>query len=159
MRTVSLIVGVIALIFGVGYFVTGSDDGPNVRAPEVVEAERSLSSGPESAERASGAEGTAGTYQDYDAEKVAQSDAEHIFLFFHATWCPSCRALDADIVANAETIPTDVEIYKVDYDTATDLKRQYGVTTQHSIIAITATGEAISDINHPLTLEGVLAII
>lgn len=98
----------------------------------------------------------AGIYMAYDADKVAKSTAHHIILFFHATWCPSCRALDADIVKNAKNIPGMVEIYKVDYDTSIALKKKYGITTQHSIIEIAADGTAKGNITHPATLADVL---
>jgi len=90
---------------------------------------------------------------------VANSDAEHIVLFFAASWCPSCRALDKDILANQGSIPSGVEIYKVDYDTAIALKKQYGVTTQHSLIEIASDGTAKSSITHPATLADVLKTI
>jgi thiol-disulfide isomerase/thioredoxin len=94
---------------------------------------------------------SSGTYATYSPEAVAQSNADKIVLFFHATWCPSCRALDRDIAANLSAIPTGVAIFKADYDTSTALKQQYGVTRQHSIILIKADGSAQSAITHPLT--------
>ena len=101
----------------------------------------------------------AGKYSTYSAAQIAESSAEHVILFFHATWCPSCRSLDKDIAANSDNIPAGVEIYKVDYDTATDLKKKYGVTTQHSVIEINADGTAKSKISHPRNFEGVIATI
>lgn len=174
MQTVPIVIGVLALIFGVGYLVTNTTEestvATEVSAPETtVEteaidteenslAEETVADDAEALEETT-TDTTPGVYTTYDAEAIAQSDAEHVLLFFHATWCPSCKALDADIVANADEIPPGVEIYKVDYDTATDLKRQYGVTTQHSIIEIAASGEALSNISHGLTLDDVLATI
>lgn len=162
MQTTSIVIGIIVLILGVGYLATNQD----YRAvDEVVTAESDSTEA--ATDRTSGNEtvgdihetDTVGTYQEYDATAIAESEAEHILLFFHATWCPSCRALDADIVANADNIPPGVEIYKVDFDTATELKRQYGVTTQHSVLEISPTGEAESAISHGLTLSDVLATI
>lgn len=169
MQTVPIVIGVVVLILGVGYLVTSNNEEVNeaVEEPvtEVIVSEETsttddFTNDEPSTSDVTSTENTApGVYAAYNADVVAGSDAEHILLFFHATWCPSCRALDNDIVANADNIPAGVEMYKVDYDTATDLRRQYGITTQHSIIEITASGEAESDISHPLTLEGVLATI
>ncbi len=174
MKNAPIVIGAIVLILGVGYLVTNTNNEAAPVTTETVENtvtevdtidETSVTENTEaidsteSAESETTATAESGVYTTYDAGAIAQSDAEHILLFFHATWCPSCRALDNDIVANADNIPAGVEIYKIDYDTATDLKRQYGVTTQHSIIEITADGKAESDISHPLTLEGVLATI
>jgi thiol-disulfide isomerase/thioredoxin len=174
MKNTPIIIGAIVLILGVGYLVTNNADEPTTVTEEAVtettsetevvateETTITEKSNDEVAttDSATTAPAAPGIYTIYDADTIAQSDAEHILLFFHATWCPSCKALDADIVANAGSIPAGVEIYKVDYDTSTALKRQYGVTTQHSIIEITASGETESSISHPLTLEGVLATI
>ena len=170
MQKISLIIGVIVLVLGVGYLATSSKDDTQVAKTtantETVPlesnqpiAEVDTPSTVESAEDASRVASVPGSYSAYDASKIAASDAEHILLFFHATWCPSCRALDTDIVKNAANIPAGVEIYKVDYDTSVELKRKYGVTTQHSIIEINKSGEAESSISHPLTLEGVLETI
>ena len=98
-----------------------------------------------------------GSYQDYDPAKVAASDAEHIILSFHAPWCPSCRALEQDITADLSAIPAGVEIYKVDYDTATELKQRYGITRQHSLIEIAADGTAEGSVTHPATLAQLVA--
>lgn len=175
MKTASIIVGVIVLILGIGYFVTNSETEPNQRAQGITQVDTpqysddvttqdttpdsDTKSAAQTNETKTDNAATTGTYQTYDAKKIAQSNAEHIFLFFHATWCPSCRALDADIASNIDSIPEGVAIYKIDYDTATELKRQYGVTTQHSIIEIDTEGTAKSSITHPLSLNEVIATI
>lgn len=94
---------------------------------------------------------SAGTYTTYSAEAVAESTADQIVLFFHATWCPPCRALDRDITANRGSIPAGVAIFKADYDMEISLKQQYGVTRQHSVLLIDSNGTARSSITHPLT--------
>ncbi|MCB9810751.1 MAG: thioredoxin family protein [Candidatus Nomurabacteria bacterium] len=98
----------------------------------------------------------AGVYKAYSASAVANSNAENIVLFFYATWCPSCRALDAEISSHLSSIPVGTEIYKVDYDTATELKKRYGVTTQHTLVQIKNDGTMVNkwsggDLKHLLT--------
>lgn len=170
MKNTSIIIGAIVLIIGVGYLVTNNASEPTTVTQEATTETEALATEEttiteESVDEVATTDLAAveaaapGVYTAYGADTIAQSDAEHILLFFHATWCPSCKALDANIVANAYSIPAGVEIYKVDYDTSAALKRQYGVTTQHSIIEITASGEALSRISHGLTLEDVLATI
>lgn len=95
-------------------------------------------------------------FKDYDAEQIANSDAEHIILFFHANWCPSCKALEEDIKANQASIPDNMEIYKVSFDTATELKSRYGVRVQHSLLEINQNGEAESTILHSSTLASLV---
>lgn len=87
----------------------------------------------------------AGSYVTYSPEALAALPADQkVVLFFKATWCPSCRALDADIKANLSTIPAGVTIMEVDYDTNTVLRRQYGVTTQHTLVQVDTTGVMVA---------------
>jgi thiol-disulfide isomerase/thioredoxin len=84
-----------------------------------------------------------GTYTDYAPELVAEADGD-IVLFFHASWCPSCRTQDASIVSGAAEIPADLTILKVDYDSSTELKREHGVTTQHTFVQVDSEGNQIT---------------
>ncbi|OLV18970.1 thioredoxin family protein [Deinococcus marmoris] len=64
-------------------------------------------------------------------------------LFFHATWCPNCRAADADILKKLDEIPADVVIFKTDYDKEVALKKQYGITAQHTFVLVDEGGKAL----------------
>ena len=97
-----------------------------------------------------------GEYADYSADKVAAADGK-VVLDFYADWCPSCRALDKDITANASDIPGDVTILKVDFDAETDLKKKYGVTQQHTLVQITSAGEQVAKWVGSPTLDSLLA--
>ncbi|MDV6375821.1 thioredoxin family protein [Deinococcus arenicola] len=74
----------------------------------------------------------------YDAAKGMKR-----VLFFHATWCPNCKAANADIVKNLGNIPADVVIFKADYDKEVALKKQYGITSQHSFVLVDDSGKAL----------------
>ena len=63
-------------------------------------------------------------------------------LFFFADWCPSCRADMAQIEDRIEELG-DITIVVVDYDRSRDLKKQYGVSYQHTYVQIDADGEAV----------------
>jgi thiol-disulfide isomerase/thioredoxin len=78
-------------------------------------------------------------YTTYSAESVdsALASGKKVALFFHATWCPSCKVLDKTL--SAETVPSDVVVFKVDYDSSTELKKKYGVTGQHTIVTLDAS--------------------
>jgi thioredoxin 1 len=77
-------------------------------------------------------------YMNYDEAKVkeALASGQKVALFFHASWCPSCKALDASINSSLSLIPQDALIVKVDYDTSTEMKKKYGVTSQHTTVLI-----------------------
>ncbi len=86
----------------------------------------------------------AGTYESYDQSKIANAEKGKVVLFFRAGWCPTCKALDADIMANLDSIPADLTILDVNYDTATELKKKYGVTYQHTLVQVDAKGNLIN---------------
>lgn len=85
-----------------------------------------------------------GQYMPYDASKLAFAKDGDVVLFFRASWCPTCRALDTDIKAKLSEIPQSVLILDVDYDKYTDLKKQYGVTYQHTLVQVDASGNMIT---------------
>jgi hypothetical protein len=83
-----------------------------------------------------------GSYRDYDPAAVADPGYDTTILFFHASWCPECRAFEQSIEAGP--IPDGVQILKVDYDASDDLKRQYEVTIQTTFVKVDADGERLS---------------
>ncbi len=101
-----------------------------------------------------------GSYEVYGQDKVSAASSEkNVVLFFRASWCPTCRALDADIRANLDKIPAKVTILDVDYDTYTDLKQKYGVTYQHTLIQVDASGNQIAKWSGSPTLASLLTNI
>ncbi|MBP6257096.1 thioredoxin family protein [Patescibacteria group bacterium] len=67
-----------------------------------------------------------------NAVKSALAEGKKVVLFFHAGRCPSCVKVNKDLIAS--TLANNSVIFKVDYDTMTDLKVQYGVTSQHTFV-------------------------
>lgn len=96
-----------------------------------------------------------GSFETYSAEKVATA-AGDVVIFFHATWCPSCRALVSNIEENIATIPAGTTILKADYDTETELKKKYGVTTQHTLVQVDSNGNLIKKWSGGSKLENLL---
>ncbi len=76
------------------------------------------------------------------AIQQALADGKRVALFFHATRCPTCRALAKDIQAHLADIDTNTLIFQVDYDTQVALKQKYGVTSQHTIVYLDQNMEA-----------------
>lgn len=81
-------------------------------------------------------------YMDYSPELAssAMKSGKTVVLFFAASWCPSCKALDKTIQADLGSIPGDTLVLKVDYDNSTELKKQYGVVTQHTTVVLNTDG-------------------
>jgi len=99
-----------------------------------------------------------GVYADYSVNKVAEAKGD-IILFFYAAWCPSCRTLDSDIQASLGDIPDGVTILKLDYDSETELKKRYGVRSQHTMVQVDNTGEKIQLWSGGNTLESIVSKI
>jgi thiol-disulfide isomerase/thioredoxin len=99
---------------------------------------------------------TAGSYLDYSRDAMAAATGARI-LFFHADWCPQCRALEEDILAQG--VPPGVSIFKVDYDTNQELRQRHGVTLQTTVVLLDAAEDSAASVvpyDDP-TLERVLS--
>jgi len=102
----------------------------------------------------------AGSYEAYAPEKVMLASATHdVVLFFRAGWCPTCRAVDADIKANLSKIPSSLAILDVNYDNSTALKQKYGVTYQHTFVQVDSNGNLIKKWIGSSTLAALIAQI
>jgi thioredoxin 1 len=75
------------------------------------------------------------TLADYNAkpEKFAETK---VIYFFHASWCPTCQAIDKEITSDPSKIPAGVTIIKTDFDTSTDLRKKFGVTQQYTFVQV-----------------------
>ncbi len=103
------------------------------------------SAAPDSGQPAAAGTAQAGSFTAYTPEAVSSaSESEKVVLFFHATWCSTCKLLASDIEANAANIPAGVKILKVDYDSETALKQKYGVTLQHTLVQVQPDGSQIA---------------
>ena len=100
-----------------------------------------------------------GTYEEYAASKIALAAKEDVVLFFHASWCPICRAIETEINKDPSKIPAGVHILKVNYDEATALRQKYGVTVQHTFVQVDAQGNSLGKWSDESTLAGVLGRI
>jgi len=77
------------------------------------------------------------SYIEYSQTAFEQAEGTRV-LFFHASWCPQCRALDADL--QSKGAPDGYTILKVDYDSNQDLRQKYGVTIQTTLIKVDGNG-------------------
>ncbi len=100
-----------------------------------------------------------GSYEAYSADKIARAETGDVVLFFHASWCPSCRGLNTSIEGNLKSIPEGVTILKTDYDKETELKKKYGVTYQHTLVQVDKNGNLIKKWSGGGTLDNLLSQI
>jgi thiol-disulfide isomerase/thioredoxin len=83
---------------------------------------------------------TSSGYIDYSPGIIKQTSGTKI-LYFHADWCPQCRALEADIKANS--VPKGTTIIKADFDSSQKLRAKYGVTLQTTLVRVDDNGSEI----------------
>lgn len=97
-------------------------------------------------ESAMKAEANISAYTNYSPElaKKLATQGKKVVLFFHAPWCPYCRAAEQAFTTNMKNIPGNAVVLKVDYDSSTELQKMYGVTTQHTFVQIDANGKQIT---------------
>lgn len=95
----------------------------------------------------------------YNETEVAAAVAawQDVVLYFAADRCPLCNALDANLEENADTIPDNVVIFRLDYDSETELKQEYQVISQHTLIYLDNDGNPYFDsVKTATTLEELL---
>lgn len=83
------------------------------------------------------------THDDWMMHKDAYKNTKQV-LFFAASWCPDCKAIDKALMADASSIPDGVSVVKDDYDKAIDLRKQYGVTMQHTFVQVDDMGKDVA---------------
>jgi thioredoxin 1 len=74
--------------------------------------------------------------------QMAQREGTTVVYFFHAPWCPTCRATEESV--STDGVPTGLTIVKIDYDSETDLRQQYGITQQHTFVQVDPDGNALA---------------
>lgn len=138
------IVAVIALLLLAAGCGTDTDQAAEQATPPVTPPASSTPSSAASAPGETPAEDPAceGRYADYSAEAVAEECYADTILFFHAPWCPECRGFEEAIKSGE--VPEGAQILKVDYDSATDLRKKYEVTIQSTFVRVDSTGARVA---------------
>ena len=153
---------VLLIVLGIGVFAfTRPTHAPKDQMVEVSEEmmDNTQAKGMESESSPVSKEISAGSYEPYSVEKLALAENGKVVLFFRAPWCPTCRALDSNIKSNLNSIPENVTILDVDYDSSTALRQKYMVTYQHTLVQVDARGEIIKKWSGSLTLSAILAAL
>jgi len=81
-------------------------------------------------------------YDDYSADPSVFAEGGNVVLFFHASWCPTCQAAEANLTS--QPVPDGLTVVKTDFDTMTELRQKYGVTVQHTFVQIDAGGAQLA---------------
>lgn len=139
----ALVVIIVLLIVGGIVYYSASNQSKNVSNPNTeYQSNASIPSGTVTKKENNNIK--AGIYELYDPKFLANAATGKVVLFFHAPWCPTCQALDADIRAHLNDIPPDVTILETDYDTQTALKQKYGITIQGTFVQVDQNGNKLN---------------
>jgi bifunctional UDP-N-acetylglucosamine pyrophosphorylase/glucosamine-1-phosphate N-acetyltransferase len=95
-----------------------------------------------------------GSYVESSSEDVslvlsAIGNGEPALLFFYASWCSYCQGTDDRLreLYAAQSFP--LSAYRVDFDTAADLKSRYGILQQDTVVLIDGAGEPVEIVVGP----------
>lgn len=76
-----------------------------------------------------------------EAFKAAADSGKITLVYFHAPWCPVCKAQEAKLLAHLNGDAKDVVALKIDYDTNTDLRKEMNVQKQSTLILFNGSKE------------------
>ena len=168
-KNIGIVIGVIALIVIVGGIYASMDSKDDAMEQKVLEEQKmaeekammekkAMEEKDETSMEKADTMMKAGSYEAYSPEKVMLASSTHdVVLFFRASWCPTCIAVDKDIKANLGKIPSDLAILDVDYDNSSDLKKKYGVTYQHTFVQVDKDGNLIKKWSGSSTLSALVS--
>lgn len=91
----------------------------------------------------------------YDADPAKYHAAGDVVLFFNASWCPTCQATVKSL--DADGTPAGLTVVSVDYDNANDLRKQYGVTVQHTFVQVDESGAELAKFTGSASGEDIAA--
>lgn len=86
-------------------------------------------------------------YTEYSKNAFAAAKGKKRVMFFHASWCPTCKAANGEFSGNPDGIPEDVVLFKTDYDKEAELKKQHGITYQHTFVLVDENGKELKKWN------------
>jgi thioredoxin 1 len=76
-----------------------------------------------------------------EAFNAAVAEGKTTLVFFHAPWCPVCKAQEPKVLAHLNNDAKQVVAFKVDYDTNKPLRQEMNVTKQSTLILYQGTKE------------------
>ena len=69
-----------------------------------------------------------------EAVKAAKGEGKTVLLFFHAPWCPVCKAQEPKVKSHLNAAHKNVVAFRVDYDSNMALRKELNVEKQSTLI-------------------------
>ncbi len=92
---------------------------------------------------------------DYTKDATARAGTKVVY-FFHATWCPDCKATDASLTSGRR--PRRPHRWSRSTTTPRpDLRKTYGITQQHTFVQVGPDGAALAKWTGTRTGEAIKA--
>ena len=135
--------GVVA-VFGLAACgsTTADDSTTEAATPPAATTSAPASSAPTAEVQNAAVAGSYITLDEYEDNKAKYADTD-VVLFFNASWCPTCQAANKSLDASKGDFPNGLTVVSVDYDSNTELRKEYGVTTQHTFVLIDSDGNEV----------------
>lgn len=144
MKKIILAVGLIIITALTIYSLSKNNTGEKINNTKFVESNNSPSNKMEQSDTTQVSDLR---YIDYSDTSFNQATNMKRVYFFYAKWCPSCMSADDEFIQNADKIPSDVILFKTNYDTEKELKTKYGITYQHTFVYVDSFGKAVKKWN------------
>ena len=134
---------ILGLVGAVIYLATSSNS--DEQAPNSIGSASQSPTAQENVATGSASDGTSGNYISYETYQSSADaySASDVVLFFNASWCSTCKNARDNFESSLDQFPPDLTIVVVDFDDNVDLKKQYGVTVQHTFVQIDNQGEEL----------------
>ncbi len=119
---------------------------------ETTDTEENTESAPETSDSNESEETAGEAFQvlAYSAEsRKAVHGKKPYILNFRASWCPTCKALGEKVRENIDKLPKGTVMLDADYDEEVELKKEYKVTNQTTLIFFDAEGNQIASQYNP----------
>jgi len=132
---------------------SATEEAPS-ESPTAVETEPTESA-PTEDDAAMATEGAWIDQAAYEADAATFHESGDVVLFFNASWCPTCTATVKSL--ETEGTPAGLTVVSVDFDAATDLRQQYGVTVQHTFVQVDEQGNELTKFTGAASGEAIAA--
>ena len=156
----TILIGIIAVVLfgGIGFVLIGTTDDPENEEAENttdldIDTDADIGSNV-ATDTDVVPTNNVGTVEAYSPDKLDSNKTN--VLFFSAAWCTTCAALNRDLEANADEIPADLQILRIDYDEQRDLRAQYSIQVQHTLVEVDANGKELQRWSGGNTLNSIL---